>query len=110
MITNLSIAASGLRHQQARLQGAAHNIANKAAVTPSATATIRVHAGELAGGGVESRTHAQLAPDDGAVNPSGDLLMTGILPLLTAPNHANGLAHIIRAQDEMTGILLNITA
>jgi len=109
MITNLSIAASGLRHQQARLQGAAHNVANQAAV-PSATATVRVHASELEGGGVESRTHAQPLPADGAVNPSGELLTTGILPLLTAPNHANGLAHIIRAQDEMTGILLDITA
>jgi hypothetical protein len=36
--------------------------------------------------------------------------MTGILPLLTAPNHASGLAHMIRAQDEMTGILLDMTA
>ncbi len=102
MITNLSIAASGLRHQQARLQGAAHNIANQAAVPPSDTVTVRAHASEVEGGGVESRMDA--------IAPSGDLLSTGILPLLTAPNHTNGLAHVIRAQDEMTGILLDITA
>lgn len=56
---------------------------------------------EAEGGGVESLTHTA---------PGGGLLSTGILPMLTAPNHARGLAQVIQTQDEMTGILLDMTA
>ena len=110
MAANLHIAASGLRNQQERVQSAAHNLANRSAALPSATAVTRVYASEAVGRGVEIPTTAQLPPLQVPGLPSGDLLSTGSLPLLTAPNHANGLTHVIRAQDQMTGILLDMTA
>ena len=100
MTTTLSIAASGLRHQQQRLNAAAHNIAN-VATPPPTTVTLRANASEADDRGVESQT---------SVTAGGDFLSVGILPLLTAPDHARGLAQVIRAQDEMSGILLDITA
>lgn len=100
MTTTLSIAASGLRHQQQRLNAAAHNTAN-VATPPSTTMTLRANASEADDGGVKSQT---------SVTAAGDFLSAGILPLLTAPDDARGLAQVIRAQDEMSGILLDITA
>ena len=111
MMTTLAIAASGLRHQQQHLLAAAHNTANAGATSPAGTVTQRAHAITAASGGVDSRVVALPPPvDPSAPAPSGDLLSTGILPMLTAPNHARGLVHAIRAQDDMTGVLLDLTA
>ena len=109
-MTTLAIAASGIRHQQQHLLAAAHNTANAGAAPVTGTLTLRAHAASAPGGGVESSLAALTPPADPSAAPSGELLSAGILPTLTAPNHARGLAQVLRAQDDMTGILLDITA
>ena len=107
MMTTLAITASGIRQQH--LLAAAHNTANAGAAPVMGTVTLRAHAATAPGGGVESSLVALPPPADPSA-PNGELLSTGILPTLTAPNHARGLAQVVRAQDDMTGILLDITA
>ena len=115
------IAASGLQHQQQRLDASAHNTSNLATAT---TAVVRASASEVGhGNGVETLVESRLvsrpqisgfrfpagAEIDSAAEPRVGLVEEAV-EQITALHHSSALGKAVQAQDGMLGILVDLKA
>ena len=104
-----SIALSGMRDAQLRLDVAAHNIAN---LNTDGFAPSRVVSSEAPGGGVRSTVQQLPAPAPGTPGgppaPSATDLPTELVGMMTAELAYVANALVLRTQSEMTGTLLDM--
>jgi flagellar basal-body rod protein FlgC len=103
-----SIALSGMRDAQLRVDVAAHNIAN---MNTDGFVPSRVISSEARGGGVQSTvqpgTPPPLPPGRPPL-PSGTDLPTELMGMMTAELAYVANAMVLRTQAEMTGTLLDV--
>ncbi len=97
MIRALHISATGLQHQQQRLNSSAHNTAN-ATTSEAEAARLRTSGHQLGDGGVASQTQL------GALS---DPVREAVVQIDSAKAFAAGV-RAVQTQDDMLGALLDI--
>ena len=112
MHASFAIAASGLRHADARVRSTAHDTANLA--TPETTVLRAVGREYPVGGGVETLVEGRTErrPELGATGEPTRVSSAGAVSLaaeqISSVHYAGALGNVVRTTDDMLGSLIDI--
>ena len=112
MYASFAIAASGLRHADARVRSTAHDTANLA--TPETTVLRAVGREYPVGGGVETlfegrterRPELVATGEPTPVSSAGDVSLA--VEQISSVHYAGALGNVVRTTDDMLGSLIDI--